>query len=367
MPKIFELFGYPLNVNTVEAQICRKQAKCPFMGAECDGGGNRYASHVHLENNEELKNFFENQTAVPSGVCSIQLKESEAPWIVCPRRLLVLGRGNLLQRANQQGTENQVISLLDYPKGTRIGVWSEVKLQIGEETDEGQKSFQYTFDYVLMPIGSVDQNKIEEMLGVSWSVIRRTMEKVGYTIARRNGLDFVEDFPISVPNIIEIMTSSTSGGNKLYRTTIPQAFEDAILGKDHVAPSINKRQVWARMVSQLIVKSEVALHWGGKALWLIQDNLADYISSSTALNLQKFIASKLSEVNLLSFSYGNLTPNHSGIIELELKNIFSGPISSNDKDSAPSFSDLIRTPLLPEKNKLISRLIESKPVNQIQI
>lgn len=367
MPKIFELFGYPLGVNTDEAQNCRKQAICPFMGADCDGGGNRYASHVHLEKNPELKKIFENHNAVPSGVCSIQLKEKEAPWIVCPRRLLVLGRGNVLHRANQQGTESQVVDLLDYPKGTRIGVWSEVKLQIGEETDEGQKSFQYTFDYVLMPIGSVDQNQIEATLGASWPFIRRIMEKGGYTIARRNGLDYVEDFPTGVPYIIEIMTSSTSGGNKLNRTTIPQAFEDAVLGKDHTAPSINKRQVWARMVSQLIVKSEVALHWEGKALWLIQDNLADYISSSTALNLQKFIASKLSEVNLLSFSYGNLTPNHSGIIELELKNIFSGPISSNDKDAAPSFSDLIRTPLLPEKSKLISRLIESKPVNQIQI
>jgi hypothetical protein len=32
------------------------------------------------------------------------------------------------------------------------------------------------------------------------------------------------------------------------------------------------------MVSQLVVKSEVALGWNGKAIWVVQDTLADYIS-----------------------------------------------------------------------------------------
>ncbi|MGI9057395.1 MAG: hypothetical protein ACR2H5_02350, partial [Ktedonobacteraceae bacterium] len=50
-------------------------------------------------------------------------------------------------------------------------------------------------------------------------------------------------------NIIEIMTSSTSGGNKDKGTTISGAFQDAILGRSHRGPDINYRQVWARMVS----------------------------------------------------------------------------------------------------------------------
>jgi hypothetical protein len=329
MPKIFELFGFPTEVQTKEAIECRKAARCPFMGGECDGGGNRYASQIDLNTNAPLKNFFDNRQYVASGVCSIQLKEGESPWIVCPRRLLVLGREKAIGRANQTDTESQILKVLNYPIGTKLGVWSEVKLMIEEISDEGDKTFHYTFDYVIVPIGKLSETEIVNLLGGNWSNWRKTFEKAGYSIERHGNLDFVEDFPIGAPYIIEIITSSTSGGNKLHRTTIPQSFEDAILGKPHNAPNINKRQVWARMVSQLIVKSEVAMNWGGKALWLIQDNLADYITSSTALDLRKFVSKNLSEVNLLSFSYGEKQANAGGIIELGLSNIFSGPISAN--------------------------------------
>lgn len=337
------------------------------MGGECDGGGNRYASHIDLNNNPALKKYFGNRSAVASGVCSIQLKEGESPWIVCPRRLLVLGREKAVNRANQTNAENQILQLLGYSVGTRLGVWPEVKLMIEETTDVGEKSFHYTFDYIIMPVGRASETQIVELLGGNWSNWRKRLEKSGYSIARKDNLDFVEDFPVGRPYVIEIMTSSTSGGNKLNRTTIPQAFEDAILGKSHTAPNINKRQVWARMVSQLIVKSEVAMNWGGKALWLIQDNLADYITASTALDLKKFVSQNLSEVNLLSFGYGNKQPNAGEIIELSLRNLFSGEISSGGKEAKPSFSDMIRTPLLPPLTALILRLTEKKPVNQIEV
>jgi hypothetical protein len=367
MPKIFELFGFPLQIQTDEALACRKSATCPFMGGECDGGGNRYASQIDLKTNENLQDFFENRSYVASGVCSIQLKDYEAPWIVCPRRLLVLGNEKAANRAHQTNAENQLLQFINYPIGTKLGIWSEVKLMIAELSDDGDKSFHYTFDYVIMPIGKVSETEIVQLLGGSWSTWRKWFEKVGYSISRQGTLDFVENFPIGVPYIIEIMTSSTSGGNKSNRTTIPQAFEDAILGKPHQAPNINKRQVWARMMSQLIVKSEVAMNWGGKALWLIQDNLANYISTSTALDLKKFVAEKLSEVNLLSFSYVDAAVNAAGAIELQFKNLFAGHISANSKDAMPSFSDMIRTPLLPPIQNLIRRLAESKPIHQIEV
>jgi hypothetical protein len=109
------------------------------------------------------------------------------------------------------------------------------------------------------------------------------------------------------------------------------------------------------------------LNWGGKALWLIQDNLADYITASTALDLRKFVSQNLSEVNLLSFSYEDKTPNESGTIELRLRNIFSGSITASGEGAEPSFSDLIRTPLLPPVRQLFLKLAERKPVNQIEI
>jgi hypothetical protein len=180
-------------------------------------------------------------------------------------------------------------------------------------------------------------------------------------------LDYVEDFPFGKPLVIEIMTASTSGGNKNKRTTIPQAFEDAMLGKPHNAPNINKRQVWARMVSQLIVKSEVALKWGGHAIWLVQDNLANYISDSTALNLRRFISQHLSEVNLLDFSYGKFESNQQGIIELCTRHLYSGPISSSSADAAPSFSDVIRTAFVPDFRELLVVLGRSRRVGEILV
>jgi len=365
MPKIFELFGFPVELKTKEAIECRKAGKCPFMGSECDGGGNRYASHIELSSHPELKKFFGTKDYIPSGICSIQLNETESPWIVCPRRLLVLGKSKATGRANQTDTEKQVLRLMNYSKGTKLGIWPEVKIMLEEISDEGEKSFHYTFDYVIIPIGKISEIEIINLFGGNWVNWRKTFEKAGYCISRFEGVNYVEDFPIGVPHIIEIMTSSTSGGNKLNRTTIPHSFEDAILGKPHNAPNINKRQVWARMVSQLIVKSEVAISWGGKALWLIQDNLANYITTSTALDLRKFVSNNLSEVNLISFSYANKQPNAEGIIELSIGNLFSGPISANGKDAKPSFSDMIRTPILPPIKNLINRLAEKKPSNQI--
>ena len=371
MPKIFELFGFPITTNTQEALAHREAAKCPFMNCQCDGGGNRFASNIDLTKNPELKNFFGKKNEVPSGVCSIQLNENQSPWIVCPRRLLVLGREDAnFQHNYQNAIEAQILEVAKFQKGVKVGIWAEVKLrlsEISEDEDEPDKSFHYTFDYVLMPIGSISQIEIVKILGGNWATWSKLLAKAGFVIARRGKLDYVEDFPIGVPYIIEVMTSSTSGGNKTKRTTIPQAFEDAILGKPHNAPSINKRQVWARMVSQLIVKSEVALNWGGKALWLIQDNLADYISESTALDLRKFVAKNLSEVNLLSFGYGKLKSNKTGIIELQPQNLFAGPISANTSNAKPSFSDLIRTAFKPPIKELILALVKHKRINQVTI
>jgi hypothetical protein len=148
---------------------------------------------------------------------------------------------------------------------------------------------------------------------------------------------------------------------------MPKIFELFGFPVSSNTPSINKRQVWARMVSQLIVKSEVALNWGGKALWLIQDNLADYISESTALDLRKFISQDLSEVNVLSFGYSTSKYSMSGIIELEPQFLFSGPISANEIHTKPSFSDIIRTAFKPPINKLIESLVKSKRRNEINI
>ena len=298
------------------------------MGRDCDGGGNRYLSQIQLTANHSLKSSYPNREALAAGVCSIQVARSAAPWIVCPRRLLVLGRERAGERVHQKSSEAKTLTTLGYPSGTKLGVWPEVKMKYVTDVDGVEVSIDYSFDYILMPLAQVSQLEVEAITGLSWIQARRNFESGGYTIAKRGEEYFIEDCPIGAPSVIEIMTSSTSGGNKNRRSTIPMAFEDAMLGKPHLAPGINYRQVWARMASQLIAKSEIALSWNGKTIWVVQDVLVDYISKTTALNVRQFLATHTNEVNLLSFSYGEKYKQESGVIELPNADLFAGPISS---------------------------------------
>lgn len=368
MPKIFEIFGYPIDDRSPEAQQNRMAARCPFMDRDCDGGGNRYLSQIDLSRNAALKEIFTDRSKLAAGVCSIQVKPNTAPWIVCPRRLLVLGRERVGERTHQRNSEIETLRLLGYPSGTRLGVWPEVKIKYISVVNEVKMSFDYTFDYLLVPISSVNQSEIESATNLPWSKLQNLFQNGGYTIAKRDNEYYVEDCPAGVPSIIEIMTSSTSGGDKNARTTIPMAFEDALLGKAHNGPGINYRQVWARMVSQLIVKSEIALNWGGKAIWVVQDLLVDYICASTALNIRQFISENTSEVNMLSFSYGEEFELPTGVIELSKPQLFAGPMTSTPADSLQqmsSFQDIIRAPICPPLHRVLASLARRKPINQV--
>ena len=354
-PKIFETFGYPVTDTSAEANANRKAARCPFMDADCDGGGNRHLSSINLSAHPQLRSFFGNRTTVQSGVCSIQVRDNESPWIVCPRRLLALARVSPGTSSHQEDVSDSLLRVLPYPSGTALGVWGEVKI-IERNADS---RFDYTFDYVVLPIGTQTSEELEARAETPWPQLRRAYENAGYTIVRRGGTSYVDDAPIGPPTIIEIMTSSTSGGNKKKRTNIPAAFEDAILGRDHVAPGINYRQVWGRMVSQLIAKSEVGLAWDGLTVWIVQDNLVNYINQSTGLNLANFLSQHTSEVNMLSFGYDGDYQIRPGVIELRNENLYAGPISgytATDSNAAAGFQDIIRAPRIPPVSLLHSVL-----------
>lgn len=162
------------------------------------------------------------------------------------------------------------------------------------------------------------------------------------------------------------MTSRTPGGNKHKGTTLPMIFQNVILNRPHASPGINYRQVWARMASQLIAKSEIALNWGGKTIWVVQDVLVDYISATTALNVKEFLSDHSSEVNLLSFSYAKDFQHSIGIIDLEDAKLYSGEISSVPKSiRKPSFQDIVRSPVCPPLSFLKSKLAKRKSINQV--
>lgn len=337
------------------------------MGASCDGGGNRELSNIDLTDfrHDALKKLYPDKTRIPSSVCSIQLDPNASPWMVCPRRLLSLGRRTEAGAENQDGTRRKLLGLLGYPPRTRLGVWQEVKIDYVAEVNGTSKRFDYTFDYVIQPLGLVQIEQLAKHLRgpnpttpAATNAMVRDLTKHGFKIDLQRGL--AHGIPVGSPTIVEIMTSSTSGGNKTKRTTIPAAFEDALTKGNHAAPGINKRQVWARMASQLLVKSEVAIGWKGKCVWVLQDELVSYINETTGLNISDFRSDQLSEVNLLSLSYGNdLHSSH--VLHKDLTaELYAGTIASgNGRDI--SFSDIIRLPVQPPKSALTRVLIGRGP------
>ena len=365
MPKIYELLGYPVADHSEFVRNSRRRAYCPFISDVCDGGGNRYMSNIDLRDHAELQREFPGMDSVPSGVCSIQLTEDSSPWIICPRRLLYMGK-----KANQDilhgETQTQLLAKCDFPSHATIGIWSEAKVKYANESDE-DTAFDYTFDYVLMPLGRVTRNQAIKATSLAWKTLQKNLEDSGHTFAMRDGEIYIEDFPIGNPVIVEVMTSSTSGGNKKKRSCIPQAFEDCMLGKNHLAPGINYRQVWARMASQLIVKSQAAMSWGGKTIWVLQDLLANYISSSTALDLHKFVSEHTDEVNILSFSYGEnyKKPKVEETVSLGTSTLFAGPIRSGTGEPQPCFQDIVLASVCPPREVLIAALSKKALTNRM--
>jgi hypothetical protein len=47
-------------------------------------------TYLDISTNTKLGKFFPGEKIVQSGVCSLRLRDSEQPWIVCPRRLSVV-------------------------------------------------------------------------------------------------------------------------------------------------------------------------------------------------------------------------------------------------------------------------------------
>lgn len=367
MPKIFEMLGYPITDNSPEVKSSRERAYCPFISSLCDGGGNRYMSDIDLTEHPELAALFPGLSRVPSGVCSIQLNEGASPWIICPRRLLYMGRkaSEVILRGETQTT---LLGKCGYERGTTIGIWSEAKVKYTDDSDD-DTAFDYTFDYVLMPLGRVTKAQAMAATGLDWETLSRFLMDSGHTFAVRNDVQYIEDFPIGNPVIVEVMTSSTSGGNKRKRSCIPQAFEDGMLGKPHTAPGINYRQVWARMASQLIVKSQAAISWSGKTIWVLQDLLADYISSSTALDLHKFIKEHTDEVNILAFSYGDnyKAPRNNQTVSLNKSTLYSGPIRSSKEAGEPCFQDIVLASVCPPREVLIAALCKKGLANRMTV
>ncbi len=370
--QVFELFGYPVdNWNETSAANMR-QCHCPFMDAECDGGGNRYISSIDLSKNKGLRVLFPDKSIVQAGVCSLQLKPGEQPWIVCPRRLLNY-------RAHESKTpksclKKKLCQLAELPKGLHYAVWSEIKLKCPLNTNGRTALFDYTFDYVIAATLRVSLRKAADILRMKENEVRALLEEMGFTTAFRNGEWFCDDFPSAPFVIVEVMTSSTSGGNKKCRTQISQLFEDTVRrlsgeAIEAAGPGINYRQVWARMVSQLLVKSQIAIRWGGLTFWVLQDLLADYITRTTALDLNAFLSEHFNEVNVISGGYGrNADPKTrtGALADIDDIKFYSGTVSGTSS-SERSFSDIIKLGAMPDVSEFWRHLVRKRPCSFFEV
>jgi hypothetical protein len=110
----------------------------------------------------------------------------------------------------------------------------------------------------------------------------------------------------------------------------------------------------------------VAIGWGGRAFWVLQDVLVNYISASTALDLYHFFASHPSEVNVISLSYGDAYKTKKGVIELDRGELFAGPIRPEGANKS-SFQDMLRAPVCPSLPRLYNLLMKKMPSNRIVV
>lgn len=316
MAVVAELYGLPLD-KSIDVQACRT-AQCPYMGDLCDGGGNRDMARVRAAD-PSLGPFFDRAVGersggwLPCGVCSVRLPRSDATWAICPRRLLAFHQDGILD-AHAKLIE-RIFKLAGYSGGDEVDIWSEVSL-----SDVGEDGARFNF-------------------------------RLDYVLRRRR--------PESPPVIVEVMTCSTSGGNRAKGTDIQGAFRRAVVFANTPAmepveaPGVNVRQVWARMASQLIAKSQAANNWGGRTIWVVQDLLADYIRLNTALPLDALHQPDWNpgEVNML-------VADLSGPVAL-----YAGPIRPSDSSRA-CWMDLLGAPHVPTLHGIKQQLAKAQPIGR---
>ncbi|MDE2790521.1 MAG: hypothetical protein OXI81_08880 [Paracoccaceae bacterium] len=123
------------------------------------------------------------------------------------------------------------------------------------------------------------------------------------------------------------------------------------------APGVNIRQVWARMASQMIVKSQIANAWGGLTIWVVQDALMDYIRSNTGLRLDDLHSPEwlTSEVNVVSANIDD--PND--------VRLYSGPITSRQGEAC--WAELLNAPIVPTADILNDKLGEANAIAEIHV
>lgn len=359
MPKFHEVYGDDVYSQSLDAVERRKGAICPFILSQCDGGGNRHQTKIKLKNSR-IEGFFNpGIDAVIPGVCSIEY--GNEAWIVCPRRLLGFPQSKdnnhtINEFLNNHERESLIAAGL--PTGTELGVWAEVYLQHGDD----DVSINYHFDFVVAEIAR--EAMLSDVLHGYGIVSEEDKEEAvksaitgGYLRGKRS-----VDTPVPVlpnlrsPVIIEVMTASTSGSDSEAGTDIAASFSDAILGNEHHCPGINKRQVWGRMATQLFAKSALAESWGGKTVWLVQDQLLNNIELTTRLDLERVPEAISGTINFLCMSYKEGCKGPNSLVLHSYRSRHSGM----NLEGSNACTDILLPKVNPGKKELMKSVLRRK-------
>jgi len=280
-----------------------------MSGEYCDGGGNRHQTTIKSSKNNVIYELYgESVDKVVPAVCSVTYSldnNKDSRWIVCPRKLFSSSFTNIDENAYLQQHEKDILLSAGMPKETPLGVWAEVYLR--DKGSNGDDAFvvNYHFDYLVSPLENLSIKSISDKYSVPVDEVVAESRKGGHVKGQVNSKSIIENVPdLSNVLIIEVMTASTSGSDTERGTNIASAFLNAIQGHDCPSPGINRRQVWGRMATQLFAKSCLAEYWGGKTVWVIQDQLMNEISQATGLipsKLKKSIGG--TNINIAVLSY----------------------------------------------------------------
>lgn len=368
MPHIYELFGFPLDDRSPAVERGRKQALCPFMGATCDGGGNRHQTKILLQQPEEpLTAYFDpDLQAVIPGICSINAGSDT--WVVCPRRLFAArNMTNTAPLVNDAFQEHERAILLrtDLPRNTDIGIWAEVYIK--QQVNDSE--INYHLDYVATPLVDQTLRAFLEQFHLCEADVQREIALFSpqlklrgyYPKEKKEVANVVMQLPsMEKLYIFEVMTASTSGSDTETGTDIRSAFRNAILGREHESPGINKRQVWGRMVTQLFAKTALAHTWGGSTVWIIQDELLKNIERTTLLRTAKIAHGNGTNINLIIMHYTDRDEQRKAIA---LRDMIIGD-SGLDFHGGETFTDILLPKTIPPKLEL-ARAILRRSVDAI--
>jgi len=245
----------------------------------------------------------------------------EKPWIVCPNRLFYTGQA-------APKLEHSIYHSWGFRPGDKVALWREVRIQ----SKKRSKKFNYNFDYVFRRVVNAADQKYED-----------------------------------TPYVVEVMSCSTSGGG------VSDDFASA-LGSVHVnadsrGPSLNKRQVLGRMMSQMIAKAEVVHEWGGRTVWIVQDVFWDYVNETTGFNMDEFRTDAKGNMLLVvrQLVTAGYNPNDAKAdsYDLKLSRILQGWDRSERSEGKNTvgrdFVSLLNAPFTPDRELILDKTNKRPP------